>query len=1486
MTEPKKVAFSTLGSMKKEKKREKKVKSLRIALTLAESNEKSCPEFNYRELLAQRLHERLGKKNLGDVINGPSLDPSDPFCTDEDAALKALAKKFETKYGTATPNRKKKRRKENDFSTLGEGYDETDPFIDNSDAFDEVVPTHLETKHRGFYINSGELDFETVPDISSEEETASSESDVRKRRPNQISSDDEGENEEGVDEKDKEEEGEEDDEEGQMKKRKLCENGFIRHKKRKLDEGELLRRRKKMIGQFNAKNLEKKDSDQETEKPLNGNESKGEVAPSEENIKASIEAVVNKARQEAVELKEESDESQSSSSNSSSSDSDSSGSSSSSGSDSDEEGGQQEEEPQRDQENEEVNEEEEEEGGEEADAPSVSSDAQPASDTEDNIPLPDNLPIDLTQVISRLKEEGHTCKGSSQKFFTDSVNKLLLSIEMKLNKLGGRKKTQIYNHLSQHLPCGTQTLVKRAKNLLTERQETRLQEPLKKLREAVEAAMPPLMEKHALECQKAAESNPQQYWELYYHFWGENGVAQNEDEENNEGDKKKSRLPKKRFLFTDEIRKLLNDVVQVRVIFWQMIRKRSETPEEYIRLFLDTEVRPIWPKGWITPRILYKESHEAHSVITDKSSIRSVPTKKTVSLGGGTVTTNTPQPPKPSLSATVIPKVSPTTPTASTTTTKPKGEPVKRKSISGETVATPGKQQPEEKVAASSGVLSIRSVEKINEGAPRKPDEEGEQASEKQERLGGEETTGRDKPQSDKKASTAATSAVSVIDLSSDEEKTLINKASLLSRTEPIPVVSGAKANKDSDEVFLMPSQGAGASNATKEDAPLLESKKEDNLEEEMNLVMNEILQISKQKSADDSMDKITKDSSKDIPSSSSSSQSVSSNSGSIKQHHHHHHHHSSSHAQETYHHHHHHHHQHTHHSKPDPHSSTTSSKQEHSSVSPGKQSSLSSSSKHHHSHHLTQESHSSSTSSKQEQSSVSPGKQSSSASPVKQSTKVPLISPVKDQSLSSPVVQHSTQQQQQQQQHGQSEVTHIHSHERHSSKSSLPDHSKHTLTSQEKHSSEHNSLLSSHKQSSQRQTYGDPHHKPSSKLHSSKQERQTHSSHSLSHSEPKSPVQSQLQHPLSSLPHHSPSQHTTKQSQQHSLQQSQHSQRQQQQQQPLNLQQPKQQQHALNLQQPKVQHPPPSYHHNSSTSQYSLSQPHSTSPEPSRQKKQQSHYSQAQHQSQSNSKPSNTSWGSSSDVTMISKTSPTSTSKTHSTWASSHDASPSRQRQSDAPIVSSSDPLANLRMMHGLSVSSVTKKTSSSTSVYHSPAALATSSIGPYNTTGSGSKKSSSSSASTTSAKASTSIPSLGSSSLGLHSSSKSSVHNYSSSQSKHSAPSLSYSSSSQHSSAAKARLDPYVTSMSQSLYGGMTPEQQLNAYKQLQQHQQTNHLTPNQQQELWQQVIMSSSGFLPGMSGMSSTDMLKLMTQMGKSMDSYTSASQHGPGQRHSQF
>lgn len=55
--------------------------------------------------------------------------------------------------------------------------------------FDEVMPVHMETKERGFYINSGELDFEEVEEgedsssSSSEgEDSEDSETEVKKKK--------------------------------------------------------------------------------------------------------------------------------------------------------------------------------------------------------------------------------------------------------------------------------------------------------------------------------------------------------------------------------------------------------------------------------------------------------------------------------------------------------------------------------------------------------------------------------------------------------------------------------------------------------------------------------------------------------------------------------------------------------------------------------------------------------------------------------------------------------------------------------------------------------------------------------------------------------------------------------------------------------------------------------------------------------------------------------------------------------------------------------------------------------------------------------------------------------------------------------------------------------------------------------------------------------------------------------------------------------
>lgn len=126
-----------------------------------------------------------------------------------------------------------------------------------------------------------------------------------------------------------------------------------------------------------------------------------------------------------------------------------------------------------------------------------------------------------------------------------------------------------------------------------------------------------------------------------------------------------------------------------------------------------------------------------------------------------------------------------------------------------------------------------------------------------------------------------------------------------------------------------------------------------------------------------------------------------------------------------------------------------------------------------------------------------------------------------------------------------------------------------------------------------------------------------------------------------------------------------------------------------------------------------------------------------------------------------------------------------------------------------------------------------------------------------------------------------------YSSSQPKHSASSHSYSpQASKHTATPpKPRLDPYSASVSQSIYNSISQDQQLKAFKQqLQQHQQSNHHASQQQQELWQQ--MNASGYLSGMSGMSNTEVYKLMSQIGKPMDSYTSSSQPGSGQHHGKY
>jgi len=136
------------------------VKTQRFDLKLHDSTEESCPEFNFADLLSCIVTSQ--KKDAGTPHqNGSTPAGLDPFASDDEDQLRNIAKKFEEKYGGPV-GKKKKSKKYDDYVDLGAGYDETDPFIDNTDAYDEIVPAELTTAHGGFYINSGALEFKPV----------------------------------------------------------------------------------------------------------------------------------------------------------------------------------------------------------------------------------------------------------------------------------------------------------------------------------------------------------------------------------------------------------------------------------------------------------------------------------------------------------------------------------------------------------------------------------------------------------------------------------------------------------------------------------------------------------------------------------------------------------------------------------------------------------------------------------------------------------------------------------------------------------------------------------------------------------------------------------------------------------------------------------------------------------------------------------------------------------------------------------------------------------------------------------------------------------------------------------------------------------------------------------------------------------------------------------------------------------------------------
>ncbi|XP_069502141.1 ubinuclein-1 [Ambystoma mexicanum] len=532
--------------------------AVRITLTLFEPDQKRCPEFFYPELF--RNPQGKGKimlmkektKEAPNLFNNGEIEKQD---------VETLAKKFEEKYCS----KKHRRDRVQDLVDMGYGYDETDSFIDNSEAYDELVPASLTTKYGGFYINSGTLQFRQA----SESEEDFTKEKIRKTSKKRKMQD----RRENLNKRRKED---------LLKKEKISKkfkcpkteftelNGF----KEKTEQQYTMNVSDMSRNFQKEKKAPKKDDDQtvtssspsmkvlmpaqqETESMCDPLLSLfGSTTASDLLRAASVMDKLNDLDLERL-LNDSPDSSPFP---------------------------------------------EVEDGSE----PSLGTSPEPSVKPPPSIP--DGLPLSLETRILELTQAAKDPDGDQKhKFFTKEINSILLDIELQSHELSGSQRSSVYTHLASFLPFSKETLLKRARRLHRHEQGGRLKEPLQKLKEAIGRAMPQQVGRYYAECQAHTRARFARMLKEEKSKDPRDCVC-SEDEDVDDKSGKRIMGPRKKFHWNEEIRDLLSRVMKIKMELFELGKNKSLGLEKYLKTFLDAEVKPLWPKGWMQARTLFKES--------------------------------------------------------------------------------------------------------------------------------------------------------------------------------------------------------------------------------------------------------------------------------------------------------------------------------------------------------------------------------------------------------------------------------------------------------------------------------------------------------------------------------------------------------------------------------------------------------------------------------------------------------------------------------------------------------------------------------------------------------------------------------------------------------------------------------------------------------------------------------------------------------------
>uniref|UniRef100_A0A670K1X4 Ubinuclein 1 n=1 Tax=Podarcis muralis TaxID=64176 RepID=A0A670K1X4_PODMU len=539
--------------------------AVRIALTLFEPDHKRCPEFFYPELL-----KNTRGKGKSSSTGEKKKDLADPFNDEEKERHKAeaLARKLEEKYGG------KKRRKDRvqDLIDMGYGYDESDSFIDNSEAYDELVPASLTTKYGGFYINSGTLQFRQASESEDDFIKEKKKKSPKKRKLK-----------EGGEKMKKKKKDDSYEKEKKSKKSKFPKTGFTALNASKE------KKKKKYSGAPSYKEMLKKFQKEKEAQKKRDNEPKLIVpslaeTPTPREVESLPDPLLsffghssdNELLQAASAMDSLTDLDLEQLFN---------------------------------------------ESPEESPFHDMEDGSDPLGmgleqDIKQPLSLPEGLPGSLEKRIEELTQAARVAEGEGKhKFFNQEMNSILLDIELQTRELNSQVRSGVYAHLASFLPCNKDTLLKRARRLYTYEQGGRMKDPLQKLKEAIGRAMPEQMAKYQEECQAHTQAKFAKMLEEEKDKDQRERVCSDDEEDDDKGGKR-IMGPRKKFQWIDEIRDLLCQAVKIKLDGYDREKNKAQSMEDYVKTFLDAEIKPLWPKGWMQSRTLFKESRRVHGHLT------------------------------------------------------------------------------------------------------------------------------------------------------------------------------------------------------------------------------------------------------------------------------------------------------------------------------------------------------------------------------------------------------------------------------------------------------------------------------------------------------------------------------------------------------------------------------------------------------------------------------------------------------------------------------------------------------------------------------------------------------------------------------------------------------------------------------------------------------------------------------------------------------